>query len=81
MPFEAGDRVRIKRPENEYTGCRGTIVEDPSGSTPGVVPLGYWVAIDGEKAVAQPFLLADLERIRPCRVRPIPAPAEREVGA
>jgi len=64
-----GDRVRVKAPASEYTGCRGTIVEDPSAGQPGVTPLGYWVAIDGENGVAQPFLVGDLERVAAARVR------------
>lgn len=60
-----GDRVRVRNPHSEYTGCRGTIVD---ADEPGVIALGRLVAIDGENGVARPFLIADLERLRVARV-------------
>jgi len=67
MRFRQGDRVRIRRPQSEYTGCRGTIA-DPD--EPGIATLGRLVAIDGENGVARPFLIGDLELLRPARVGP-----------
>ena len=67
MAFVQGDRVRIRNPHSEYTGCRGTIV-DPD--EPGVAVLGRLVAIDGENGIARPFLVGDLERLRAARVVP-----------
>ena len=84
--FAAGDRVRIVAADNPYTGCRGTVApapyqvpEDESG-----LPLGYYVAVDGEQGGPQPFLGQELERVRVARVRP-PEPEggrrpERETG-
>ncbi|MEZ4330596.1 MAG: hypothetical protein R3F35_02510 [Myxococcota bacterium] len=63
--FRQGDRVRVRNPHSEYTGCRGTIVDVDE---PGVTALGRRVAIDGENGVARPFLVADLERLRAARV-------------
>jgi hypothetical protein len=63
--FRRGDRVRVRNPHSEYTGCRGTIV-DPDEA--GVTALGRLVAIDGENGIARPFLVADLERLRAARV-------------
>lgn len=60
-----GDRVRVRNPHSEYTGCRGTIVD---ADEPGVTALGRLVAVDGENGVARPFLVADLERMRAARV-------------
>lgn len=65
--FRQGDRVRVRTPNSEYTGCRGTIV-DPD--EPGVPALGRLVAIDGENGIARPFLVGDLEPIRAARVAP-----------
>ncbi|HKK50785.1 MAG TPA: hypothetical protein VKA74_04325 [Myxococcota bacterium] len=65
MGYRRGDRVRIKNPSSEYTGCRGTIADDPA---PGVAVLGHHVAIDGENGITRPFLLGDLEPLRPARV-------------
>jgi len=61
-----GDRVRVLQPETVYTGCRGTVVEDPAALP---TPLGHYVAIDGENGTARPFLAQHLERMRPARVR------------
>jgi len=69
MSFRTGDRVRIRKRASEYTGCRGSVVDDPGGAANGVAPLGHWVAIDGENGVARPFLVEDLEALRPARVR------------
>jgi hypothetical protein len=69
MQFRSGDRVRIKNPSNEYTGCRGTIVVDAADQPSGVLALGHFVAIDGENGRTRPFLIADLEPLRVARVR------------
>lgn len=67
MSFRQGDRVRVRNPHSEYTGCRGTIV-DPDEA--GVTALGHLVAVDGENGIARPFLVADLELLRAARVAP-----------
>jgi hypothetical protein len=69
--LKPGDRVRIRKPESEYTGCRGSIVDDPSrhGASAAVTPLGYFVTVDGENGVKRPFLAQDLEPIRAAVVR------------
>jgi len=69
MQFRSGDRVRIKNPSNEYTGCRGTIVVDAADQPSSVLALGHFVAIDGENGRTRPFLVADLEPLRVARVR------------
>ena len=61
--WKRGDRVRVVQPQSPYTGCRGTIVEDSGSQASDQLPLGYYVAIDGENGIAQPFLTAALERI------------------
>ncbi|MBW2388050.1 MAG: hypothetical protein JRG89_06395 [Deltaproteobacteria bacterium] len=61
--WKRGDRVRVIAGQSPYTGCRGTIVEDSGPAQGGQLPLGYYVAIDGENGVAQPFLTDALERI------------------
>ena len=78
--FRHGDRVRIKNPLSEYTGCRGTVLEDAADQPAGVAALGHFVAIDGENGRTRPFLAADLERLAAARVRRAPAaqPAGRE---
>ena len=81
MSFQTGDRVRIRKPASEYTGCRGCIVDDPGGAANGVTPLGHWVAIDGENGVARPFLVEDLDALRPARVRVPAREAARSGGA
>ena len=67
MPIRQGDRVRIRNPHSEYTGCRGTVA-DPDEA--GVAALGRLVAIDGENGIARPFLCGDLEPLRAARVAP-----------
>ena len=67
MPFQTGDRVRIKNSQSEYTGCRGTIADQPSSD--GVTQLGHLVAIDGENGITRPFLVADLVPLRAVSVR------------
>ncbi len=67
MNLRQGDRVRIRDPHSEYTGCRGTVV-DPDEA--GVTALGRLVAVDGENGIARPFLAGDLERLRAARVAP-----------
>jgi hypothetical protein len=69
MSFRPGDRVRIKNPVSEYTGCRGTIVVDAADQPTGLLPLGHFVAIDGENGRTRPFLVADLERLEAARVK------------
>ncbi len=77
MTFRAGDRVRVKAPQSEYTGCRGTIMPDPAHahapSEQGTLPFGYYVAIDGETGGPVPFLVEDLERLQGARVRRVAA--------
>jgi hypothetical protein len=74
MRFNTGDRVRICRVANEYTGCRGTIADghesDRQTLSDDVTPLGHLVAIDGENGISRPFLVQDLALLRPARVRP-----------
>ena len=79
MIFRPGDRVRIKHPRSESTGCRGTVMADPSASEQGVLAFGHYVAIDGEVGAPRPFLLDDLEPIRGRSVRPARATAKRKV--
>jgi hypothetical protein len=67
MGLRQGDRVRIRNPHSEYTGCRGTVV-DPDEA--GVSALGRLIAIDGENGIARPFLVGDLEQLRAARVQP-----------
>lgn len=81
MSFRPGDRVRIRHPESEYTGCRGTIVAGPGSNDPHTLPLGFYVAVDGENGVAQPFLSQDLDRVAARAVRSSRAAAENAVGA
>lgn len=69
MSFRQGDRVRVKNPLSEYTGCRGTIVVDAADQPEGVHALGHFVAIDGENGRTRPFLVADLEALQVARVR------------
>jgi hypothetical protein len=80
MGFRNGDRVRVRQPSCEYTGCRGTIADDPSTLEQGVLPLGHMVAIDGENGVTRPFLIQHLEALEPARVRRREAEAERATG-
>ncbi len=75
--FRSGDRVRIRQPESEYTGCRGTIADEPDSPGGGAVPLGHYVAIDGENGVTRPFLVDELEPLRPVVVRTAARSADR----
>lgn len=77
--FREGDRVRIKNPVSEYTGCRGTIVLDATDQPDGLLPLGHFVAIDGENGRTRPFLIEDLEPLQVARVRR-PVPVSRASG-
>ena len=70
MIWRKGDRIRVIAGENSYTGCRGTVVEASGPSENGQLPLGYYVAIDGENGVARPFLTRALERITAAASRP-----------
>jgi len=78
MIFRPGDRVRIKHPGSEYTGCRGTVMADPAATEQGVLPFGYYVAIDGEVGAPRPFMVEDLEAVRGRSVRPMAESARRE---
>jgi hypothetical protein len=69
MSFKRGDRVRIKNPVSEYTGCRGTIADAAADQPAGVSALGHFVAIDGENGRTRPFLAKDLEMLTAARVR------------
>ena len=68
MPFQTGDRVRIKNSQSEYTGCRGTIADQPLADS-SVAQLGHLVAIDGENGMTRAFLVADLVPLRAASVR------------
>jgi hypothetical protein len=68
VSLKPGDRVRVIAPQSPYTGCRGTVLEDP-GAQQGVTPLGYYVAIDGENGRARPFLATVLQRLVAARTR------------
>lgn len=68
MGFRQGERVRIKNPLSEYTGCRGTVIIGATDPPSGVVALGHFVAIDGENGRTRPFLVSDLEPLRIARV-------------
>jgi hypothetical protein len=65
-----GDRVRIVQADTAYTGCRGTVVEASGPAEGDQLPLGYYVAIDGENGVARPFLTSALQRISAVTARP-----------
>ena len=80
MRFQAGDRVRVTQADSAYTGCRGTIGEDPAAGEPEVTPLGYFVAIDGENGRTRPFRTQDLERLAPLRVRARESDRQRQNG-
>ena len=67
MDIRQGDRVRIRDPHSEYTGCRGTVVDSDEA---GVAALGRLVAVDGENGIARPFLFGALELLRAARVAP-----------
>ena len=69
MAYRDGDRVRILEAPSEYTGCRGTVVDAPGPREPGVSALGHFVAIDGENGRVRPFLVQDLQPLRPAPVR------------
>jgi hypothetical protein len=60
--LKLGDRVRVITPDSPYTGCRGSVLEDP-GARENLTPLGYYVAIDGENGRARPFLSQELQRL------------------
>lgn len=83
MRFRSGDRVRIRNPHSEYTGCRGTIADSEAetrAADAGVSALGHRVAIDGENGIARPFLIGDLELLRAARVEPRAVDALRMDG-
>ena len=64
MRFQNGQRIRVLAPDSEYTGCRGTIADDPTTLNDDVVVLGHMVAIDGENGMVRPFLTKDLVALR-----------------
>ncbi len=69
MSLHQGDRVRVRNPISEYTGCRGTIVQAACEPPAGVTALGHFVAIDGENGRTRAFLVDDLELLQAARVR------------
>jgi hypothetical protein len=79
--FELGERVRVVASGSPYTGCRGSVAESPYPVPAGEagVPLGYYVAVDGENGRARPFLAEELERVRVARVRPPDPEAPRRL--
>lgn len=81
MTFRPGDRVRVTKPAHEYTGCRGTVMQDPNASEQGTLPFGYYVAIDGEVGAPIPFLVDDLERLQGARVRRAAADEKRSLSS
>jgi hypothetical protein len=78
--FQAGDRVRVIKAESPYTGCRGTVLESPGLCEEGQIPLGYYVAIDGENGVSRAFLASDLDTVVALKVRPADQVADRASG-
>ncbi len=80
MRFEQGDRVRVVQAESPYTGCRGTIAGASGSSRDSRLPLGYYVAIDGENGVVRPFLIEALERIAAVSSRQPGAASDRAEG-
>ncbi len=78
--FSSGDRVRVRKSDSEYTGCRGTIAHESESLRGGATPLGHYVAIDGENGVTRPFLLEDLELLRPVVVRSGARSADRKAA-
>ena len=70
-PYEKGERVRVIGAGSAYTGCRGSIVEASGPAQGGQLPLGYYVAIDGENGLSRPFVVSDLARIRAVKVKPL----------
>jgi hypothetical protein len=81
MAYRPGDRVRVCAFDSEYTGSRGTVADAPALAADGVTAIGHHVAIDGENGVLRPFLVQDLEPLRPVRVRPHTVGRRAEVGA
>jgi hypothetical protein len=77
MKLSVGARVRIVAVANPYTGCRGTVAESPSAVPVGSsgLPLGYYVAVDGENGRVRPFLVEEIEPLRAARVRRGPSGA------
>ncbi len=78
--FQAGDRVRVIKGESPYTGCRGTVVESSGKIEDGQLPLGYYIAIDGENGVSRAFLASDLDSVVALKVRPARQVANRASG-
>ena len=79
-PYEKGERVRVIRAGSPYTGCRGSIVEASGPAQGGQLPLGYYVAIDGENGLSHPFMASDLARLRALKVNPREI-AKRQLGS
>jgi hypothetical protein len=78
--FEKGERVRVIRAGSAYTGCRGSILEASGPAQGAQLPLGYYVAIDGENGLSRPFLASDLARLRAVKVQPLEN-VERQAGS
>ncbi|MCP4036338.1 MAG: hypothetical protein GY733_05320 [bacterium] len=76
--WNKGDRVRVIQSQTPYTGCRGTVLEGSGSAEGDQLPLGYYVAIDGENGVARPFLTDALERITAIVSRPVEAADQRQ---
>ena len=81
MAYRDGDRVRILKTPSAYTGCRGTVVDQEGSSVIGASALGHFVAIDGENGRVRPFLVQDLEPLRPAPVRRPSAGRSSETGS
>lgn len=80
VEYKKGDRVRVINGDCPYTGCRGTIVESSGASEDGQLPLGYYVAIDGENGVSRAFLATDLDAVVALKVRQAGSVADRASG-
>jgi len=78
--FREGDRVRVIKTDSPYTGCRGTIVAHSGPAAGEQLPLGYYVAIDGENGITRPFLAQHLCAVKAHRVRHQSGVAERASG-
>lgn len=80
VEFQVGDRVRVIRAESPYTGCRGTVIESSGRCDDGQLPLGYYVAIDGENGINRAFLASDLDTVVALKVRPTREVADHASG-
>lgn len=75
--WNKGDRVRVTASHSPYTGCRGSVLDASGPCEEGQLPLGYYVAIDGENGIARPFLTDALERVSAISSRPAKAESQR----